>query len=196
MAARPTNPGSSMRFVIIILGSLLGIALVGVTLWLLWPRPATDYCKELSTDTQFQTTAGYCHMKAKEIKLINDAGAALSLIVRMADEPDEQTAGFQKIGEKIIAQNQILFVFPQEIQESFHMCNVRAPLDIAWIGADGTLLDVQTLEPGPETTETCPIRYTASGNSVYMYALEAASGFFSKNSITKEKSRLLVESLR
>ncbi len=197
MAARSSTPGSSMRPILLILAGLLGVALIGVIVWSLWPRAPRDYCKELIIEPQYQVTSGFCHMKTKEIKFINDDGRTISLQARIADEPDEQRAGFQKIGETIVNQNQIFFLFPQEVRGPFHMCNMKTSLDIAWIRPDGSFVDVQTAEPGPEqTTEDCPKLYAPAGNGAYMYALEAMSGFFSKNTITKDKSRLVIESVK
>jgi len=136
-------------------------------------------------------------MSVKEIKLVNDDGKTVTVKARIADELAEQQAGYQSVGPEIIAKTQILFVFTQEISGPFHMCNVAAHLDIAWFKADGSIVDTKSMEPGPtQPAEGCPVLYQPESKGAYLYALEAHKDFFKENKISKDKSRLVVESLK
>jgi uncharacterized membrane protein (UPF0127 family) len=197
MASRPTNAGFRMSRVT---GFALGVvllAILGVVAWRFFFTPKADYCKDVNANPSLQTTAAFCHMAVKEIQLVNDAGQTITITARLADEIAEQQSGYQNVGEAIIAQSSVLFIFGQEITGSFHMCNVTAPLDIAWFRSDGTILDLKLMEPGPaQSAESCQKLYGPESNGAYLYALEAAKDFFKKNNITKDQSRLVVESVK
>lgn len=144
-----------------------------------------DYCKDPSDEPAFQMTKEFCQMSEKEIQLVNDEGKSVHVRARIADEPVERTAGYQKIGPRIIAQTFILFVFDQDMTGSFHMCNVVAPLDIAWIRSDGSILDVRLMEPGPvQPAVGCPKLYAPENRGAYRYALETRKDFFKENKIS------------
>ena len=74
----------------------------------------------------------------------------------------------------------MLFVFEDEAERSFWMKNVRIPLDIAYIKADGTLIEIRRMEvekPG----STGYKRYSSS--QPVRFALEMTAGWFEKNGI-------------
>lgn len=146
---------------------VLVLAAAGVIIlaWWLIPLAQGDY----------RTTPEFRKMEVTEITLATAAGREIRLAVRLADEQDEQLAGFQHIGRKVMARSSILFVFPQEISGKFHMRNVLAPLDIAFIKADGEILSMMRMDPGPEL-------YGPEG--AFQYALEAPAGFFAEQGIT------------
>lgn len=196
MAARLADSGFGLRPVTWFFLVVIVLGVVGYILWMIWPKPV-DYCKTNSTDAKFQVTPEFCHMSVKEIKLVNDDGKTVTVKARIADELAEQQAGYQNVGPEIIAKTQILFVFTQEISSPFHMCNVKAPLDVAWFKADGAVVDTKLMEPGPtQPAEGCPALYQPENNGAYLYALEARKDFFKENKISKDKSRLVVESLK
>lgn len=130
-------------------------------------------------------------MDTKEIVLVNDLGAEVVVNSRIADEFDERTAGFQHLCPEVIDSEFILFVFKRPVQSRFHMQNVHAPLDIAFIAADGTVVNIQTMYP-----------YRPGGSrplygpqQPFLYALEAREGFFPEAGISAHKSRLKLRNL-
>jgi uncharacterized membrane protein (UPF0127 family) len=143
---------------------VLVLAAAGLLAWWLIPTLRGDY----------KTTPEFRKMAEAEILIETEAGQEIKLTVRVADEQDERLAGFQHIGRKVIAQSFILFVFPQEISGKFHMRNVVAPLDIAFIKADREIFSILRMDPGPEL-------YGPEG--AFEYALEAPAGFFAKRGI-------------
>ncbi|MFQ5795951.1 MAG: DUF192 domain-containing protein [Candidatus Bipolaricaulia bacterium] len=127
-------------------------------------------------------------MEPAEIEMINDAGEVIRMTVRVADEPHEWYAGFQYIPKTVIEETIILFVFEVEIDAQVHMNNVLAPLEIAFIAADGRILDIKGMYPN-----SGELYGTDRGN--FKYAIEARLGFFTLQGISEEGSSLVVSSL-
>jgi len=145
-------------------------------------------------DPKFKTTKEFDHMATSKIKLVNDDGQTVEFEMKIADEIEEQAAGFQNIGEGVIEKALMLFVFSDETNTPFHMQNVLAPLDIAFIKADGTIIDIMRMEPDP--SKTVPLKlYGPKENQTFKYALEARAGFFKENNISAGKAKLVIESL-
>ena len=126
-------------------------------------------------------------METVKIMIVNDENQVLELEVKVADEPDERAAGFQNIGRSIIEKTLIIFVFPSEISGLFHMRNVEASLDIAFVKANGTIIEIIRMDPDPNRLY--------GPNESFKYAIEAPAGFFEEKRITPGKSKLLTESI-
>jgi uncharacterized membrane protein (UPF0127 family) len=155
---------------------LLAVLLVAAVAWWLLPWLTGDY----------RTTPQFRGMEVREIVLLNDLGEWVELAVRMADELEEQLAGFQHIGRRVIVRSLILFTFPRPLQGKFHMRNVAAPLDIAFIAADGQVLATMQMEPGLKLY---------GPDEPFQYALEAPADFLTARRISSSGSRLLLDSL-
>jgi uncharacterized membrane protein (UPF0127 family) len=69
----------------------------------------------------------------------------------------------------------MLFVYPDERIRSFWMRNTRIPLDIAFIDRNGSIINIEQMEP--QTDEN-----TLSDAPV-MYALEMSLGWFEANGV-------------
>jgi uncharacterized membrane protein (UPF0127 family) len=134
------------------------------------------------------TTPEFDQMTERVIELVNDAGQLLALPTKIADEPQEQAAGFQFIAPEVIDQSLILFIFSEQRVTRFHMRNVRAPLDIAFIASGGAIIDIQRMQP--DVTAAAPFGRTYGPDKPFQYALEARAGFFQARHISAGKSRL------
>jgi uncharacterized membrane protein (UPF0127 family) len=132
------------------------------------------------------TTPIFNQMKSQVIKLARADGSIISLTVKIADNDAKLEAGFQNISPEIIEKSLILFIFREPLQALFHMHNVQAALDIAFIASDGTLIRIQTMEVGPKLY---------GSNEPFQYALEARAGFFAENGLVANKTKLVVSSL-
>lgn len=94
--------------------------------------------------------------------------------VELACSVEEQSKGLMFRSE--LPQNQgMLFVFPQERTLSFWMKNTLIPLDIAYIDAQGKIIDIQQMQP--QTTTAHPSKAPAK------YALEMNQHWFKENKI-------------
>lgn len=90
------------------------------------------------------------------------------LRVRVAATGADRAAGMQHLCAEAVEDTAILFVFERPRRPRFHMNNVHAPLDIAFIAPDGRIVEVHRMEPGQETL-TAPQQPVAG-------ALEVAAG--------------------
>ena len=69
------------------------------------------------------------------------------LSVRVADEPHERAQGMQHLPARVVRDHPIWFSFPTPRRVGWHMRNVRIPLDMAYIAADGTVIAVERMVP-------------------------------------------------
>lgn len=124
-------------------------------------------------------TPELCSMPVATVRFRHAGGQEVAFPVLVAGDNRQRRAGYQHVSPDVMAQTAIFFVFPAEVRGPFHMCNVAAPLDIAWIAADGSIVDVQVMEPGPaQSPSTCPALYSPRSQTPYLFALEAPHGFF------------------
>src|SRR5262249_9575762 len=112
----------------------------------------------------------------------------VALRVRTADTPDRQAGGFQCATPEEIHRSLLLFDFGNEIITQFHMKNVPAPLDIAFIKADGRIFSILRMEPSPTQL------YGPMGP--FRYALEARAGFYQSQGIRQGEARLVISDSR
>lgn len=111
------------------------------------------------------TTAEVSGMHTLRLRL-GDA----AVTVRVADQPAERAAGMQWLCPESIARQPILFLMDAPVPGRFHMNNVYAPLDIAFLDADRRVLAIHRMHPGG---------YLLT-DTVIHGALEAAAGEFER----------------
>jgi uncharacterized membrane protein (UPF0127 family) len=117
------------------------------------------------------------------------AGAkTLAVRVKVADTAERQAGGFQCATPDEIQRNLILFDFREEIVTQFHMRNVPAPLDIAFIKADGRIFSIVRMDPSPTRL------YGPMGP--FRYALEAHAGFYESQGIKQGEAQLALPDSR
>ncbi len=104
--------------------------------------------------------------------------------VRVAETPEQAAAGFQCSTAQEIQNTLILFDFGREIYTQFHMQNVPAALDIAFVKADGKIFSILKMDPSPTAL------YGPLGD--FRFALEARAGFFEGQGVRQGEARLLV----
>ncbi|MEM2172897.1 MAG: DUF192 domain-containing protein, partial [Thermoproteota archaeon] len=131
---------------------------------------------QISSTLNQRVTREFRKMETAKIKIVNDEDKILELEVRIADEPDERAAGFQNISRSVVEKTLILFIFPEEGYVFFHMRNVEASLDIAFIKADGRIIEIMRMDPDPNRLY--------APNESFKYAIEAPLGFFQSKKIT------------
>ena len=117
------------------------------------------------------------------------AGAkTLAVRVKAADNSERQAGGFQCATAEEIQRHLILFDFGDEIVTQFHMKNVRAPLDIAFVKADGRIFSILRMDPSPTRL------YGPMGP--FRYAIEARAGFYDSQGIRQGEARLVLPDSR
>lgn len=96
--------------------------------------------------------------------------------VEIADEPEEQARGL--MGRTALGEDRgMLFAFGEEEVRSFWMKDTLIPLSIAYMDAEGRIVDIQDIEPlddeEPHYVSKEPARY----------ALEVNRGFFDERGV-------------
>jgi uncharacterized membrane protein (UPF0127 family) len=182
-------------------GAVAVFVLVVLLLCLMFPSRLVSGAKAANSDPaaaagasgHFDNTAEFNRMRTCPVQLITDAGKTLPIEVRIADEPELQAAGFQRIGEGVIEKSFILFVYDREGIRQFHMRNVRVALDIAFIGSDGTIQEILLMKI--DAAMPAPFLNLYKSIKPFQYALEARAGFFTEQGLSAGRGRLRIETL-
>jgi len=95
---------------------------------------------------------------------------ALELQVVVADSPGTRSRGLMAVDD-LGPLGGMAFVFDAPTETGFYMRDVLMPLDIAFVGADGTVVDVLTMPLCP--AEPCPVFHAAAP---FRWALETPAG--------------------
>jgi uncharacterized membrane protein (UPF0127 family) len=130
----------------------------------------------------------FAQMPLKMLSLETGGGKTLALRVKAADTSERQAGGFQCATPTEIQRNLILFDFGNEIMTQFHMKNVPAALDIAFIKADGRIFSILRMDPSPTKL------YGPMGP--FRYALEARADFFADQGVRQGEARLVMPDSR
>jgi len=99
----------------------------------------------------------------------------------IADSPETRSQGLMH-REQLCADCGMLFVFERPSKHAFWMKNTPLPLSIAFIAADGNIINIEEMQPN--TTDS----HQAEGDA--LFALEMSSGWFAGNGI-KAHDRVL-----
>lgn len=160
---------TTRRWVLPAVGIVLVIA-VGVLL--AEPDPATraTTVPPIIGPTTETTVAAAHLLDAFEHHTIEVSGDEWEVAV--ATDRDQRAQGLMGVTD-LGGLDGMLFVWDEDAASAFVMRDTLLPLDIAFFAADGTLVDLLSMEPC--VAEPCE-RYQPSGP--YRYALEAPTGAF------------------
>ena len=106
------------------------------------------------------------------IVVIGGEGEGMELTVELARTAGERSRGLM-FREELAVDGGMLFVYEEDTEAGFWMRNTLIPLSIAFIAADGTILDIQDMEPLSEDTHR--------PTEAYRYGLEVNQGWFQQN---------------
>jgi uncharacterized protein len=111
------------------------------------------------------------------LTITNSIGEEVPVRVEIADTDAEWQTGL--MGRTTLEGNAgMLFVFDQEQTLSFWMKDTLIPLSIAYIDAEGRIVDIQDMQP----LDDIPPQYVSAEPA--RYALEVNQGFFEERSVT------------
>lgn len=119
-------------------------------------------------------------MPLSEVTFTRKDGSTFEIETRTASTSQTRSAGFQYVCAETIAATPILFVFEQQVTPSFHMNNVVAGIDIAFIKPDSQIDSIQKMKPYVLILLDKPL-YSANGPVIA--AFETYPGFFDVNNI-------------
>lgn len=112
--------------------------------------------------------------KTTTFNIVNSSGERVEVEVEIADDDNERQRGL--MGRTELAENAgMLFVYEAEQPRSFWMKDTLIPLSIAYIAAEGWIVDIQDMQPLDETS------YPSAEPA--RYALEVNQGFFRERGI-------------
>ena len=98
-----------------------------------------------------------------------------SVAAEIADDDEKRTCGLM-FRESLGKDSGMLFVMPSVGPVGFWMKNTKIPLSIAYLDAQGTIVEIHDLEPRSEKVVRSTFPRIA-------YALEMSRGWFSNNNI-------------
>jgi uncharacterized membrane protein (UPF0127 family) len=108
--------------------------------------------------------------------ITTSAGERLPVEVEIADTDAERQTGL--MGRNVLPENAgMLFVFEGEQTLSFWMRDTLIPLSIAYIDAEGRIVDIQDMQP----LDDVPPHYVSAEPA--QYALEVNQGFFEERGV-------------
>ena len=108
------------------------------------------------------------------IVVIGGEGEGVELTVELARTAGERSRGLM-FRDELAEDGGMLFVYVEDTEAGFWMKDTLIPLSIAFIAADGTILDVQDMEPLSEELYRPP--------EPYRYALEVNQGWFREHGL-------------
>jgi hypothetical protein len=108
------------------------------------------------------------------VVLTDERGSHEELTVELARTAEERSRGLM-FREELPEDQGMLFVFPNDTMTGFWMKDTLISLSIAFIAADGVILDVQEMEPLSTVLHRSP--------SPYRYALEVNQGWFGRHGL-------------
>ena len=136
--------------------------------------PATTAPAQTTTEATQNAAVTSAPDESTTVAITDANGERSEVEVEIADDEAEQRRGLMERTE--LAENAgMLFVFDREAPRSFWMRNTLIPLSIAYIAADGRIVDIQDMQPLDETSHPSP--------EPAQYALEVNQGFFAERGI-------------
>lgn len=92
-------------------------------------------------------------MSAGTIRVTNPDGTVVLLPVRIAETADARTAGLRGVGSKALDTTFVLYAQAREItrRTTYNMRGISAPLELAIIGADGTVVAINKVTLGAKS---------------------------------------------
>ena len=117
---------------------------------------------------------------------IGASGGSVEVEVEVADDMDEMQKGL--MGRTALAEDAgMLFVYPEERELSFWMKDTLIPLSIAFMDAEGRIVDIQDMK----ALDDKPPHYASAEPA--RYALEVNVGFFDERGVeVGDRARLPV----
>ncbi len=146
-------------------------------------------------DTSKPATSGPCkgipvercdNIEASQTVAIDTGDADVRVQVEVADDMDEMQKGL--MGRTTLAEDAgMLFVYPEERELSFWMKDTLIPLSIAFMDAEGRIVDIRDMK----ALDDKPPHYTSAEPA--RYALEVNEGFFDERGVeVGDRARLPV----
>src|SRR5215213_3589027 len=153
----------------LILIMLVIVVLLAAATFAQTEQSAVEIPAATGTDTPQPDTSQVETPQLPVLTIVNSSGERVPVHVEIADTPEERQTGL--MGRSALAEEAgMLFVFEQEQILAFWMKDTLIPLSIAYIDAEGRIVDIQDMQPLDETDHLSA--------EPAQYALEVNQGFF------------------
>jgi uncharacterized protein len=160
-----------MIMMIAIIGSTLVASLAGISLFIMGNSSATQ--------TGFHNFLDGISIPTNRYLKADVSVNGYKLVADLALTQDQQTKGLA-VKNHINESEGMLFVFQQPSRPSFWMKGMKFPIDIVWLGANRSVVYIESnLEPCPSQGD-CP-GYVPSRDSLYV--LETTAGFSHRHNV-------------
>lgn len=126
------------------------------------------------------STSEIDRMEIASLTIQTQANGSIELVTRVADDPYERAAGFQHVCAQVAEEHPIYFQFERPFISSFHMRNVYAELDIAFIDDNGQIISIQRMKPNSLIALRENLYHPPSPA---LAALETAPGYYASSGI-------------
>ena len=100
------------------------------------------------------------------------------LVLDAAETVEQQAYGLMN-RKKMAVDDGMIFIFPEANPREFWMKDTLIDLDIAYVGATGSVIDIQNMKAMTSVLQTNLPTYPSKGPA--LYAIEMNSGWFKKN---------------
>lgn len=127
---------------------------------------------------------------AGPLAVIETSDADVRVRVEIAADPEERARGLM-FRDELAEDAGMVFLFEDDTRAHFHMQNVRIPLSIAFVSADGEILRILDMVPCP--ARPCP---SYDPEVAYRMALEVERGAFERWGVRVGDSVRLLPSAR
>lgn len=120
----------------------------------------------------------YQKSQSKNFITIFTGGGAVKIKIEYAETMVKQQKGLMERAS-LGADSGMLFIYSEEKKRNFWMSDVLIPLDVMFVGSDGRINEIATLQPCP-IVDGCPIY---NSHEPARYVLEVNADFAGKNHI-------------
>ncbi len=128
-----------------------------------------------------QQPGGTPHPALPAVTFQSAGGGTATLYVEVADTPELEQCGLMH-RTSMPEDQAMLFVFLEDSQGAFWNRNTFIPLTLAWIAADGTIVDLTDMAAvSPQDNPQNNTLYTP--RAPYRYVIEANQGWFARHGV-------------
>ena len=113
-------------------------------------------------------------VQVAQLTILGSSGQQATLTAEVADTPEQMMRGLM-FRRHLPADRGMLFDFAVTVLVPFYMKNTYIPLSIAFISAEGEIVDILDMEPLDERSR--------APSHPYRYALEVNRGFFDRHGL-------------
>ncbi len=126
-------------------------------------------------------------IEEETIIITNSEGEEYELKVEIADDEEEKEKGLMN-RDSLCENCGMLFVYEEDVHNGFWMKDTYISLSIAFISEDGTINEIQYMQPRTQETH--------KPNKPYRYALEVNQGYFSERDIKAGDTVVIPEKIK